>query len=93
MISSIYEHRALCFWIHFLGTDHGSRIDFILLPILGLAFFALQLDRGNIANALTSTITMDLGVTTNQINAGSSILSAGIVVLEIPSNILLQKVL
>ncbi|CCD48822.1 hypothetical protein ACHAPF_004207 [Botrytis cinerea] len=68
------------------------KIDFILLPILGLAFFALQLDRGNIANALTSTITTDLGVTTNQINAGSSILSAGIVVLEIPSNVLLQKI-
>ncbi|KAF7921135.1 uncharacterized protein EAE97_011403 [Botrytis byssoidea] len=68
------------------------KIDFILLPILELAFFALQLDRGNIANALTSTITTDLGVTTNQINAGSSILSAGIVVLEIPSNILLQKI-
>ncbi|TGO46846.1 hypothetical protein BOTNAR_0561g00020 [Botryotinia narcissicola] len=68
------------------------KIDFILLPILGHAFFSLQLDRGNIANALTSTITTDLGVTTNQINAGSSILSAGIVVLEINSNILLKKI-
>lgn len=68
------------------------RIDFILLPILGLAFFALQCDRGNIANALTDTITEDLKVTTNQINVGNSLLSAGIVVLEIPSNILLQKV-
>ncbi|KAI1098130.1 MFS general substrate transporter [Jackrogersella minutella] len=68
------------------------KIDFILLPILGLAFFALQMDRGNISNALTSTITEDLGVNTNQINVGSSLLSAGIVLLEIPSNILLQKV-
>jgi hypothetical protein len=54
---------------------------------LGLAFFALQLDRGNIANALTSTITTDLGVITDQINVGTSLLSAGIVLLEIPSNI------
>lgn len=69
-----------------------SRVDFILLPILGLAFFALQLDRGNISNALTSTITEDLGVTTNQINTGNALLSMGIVLLEIPSNILLQKV-
>lgn len=73
-------------------TDH-RRVDFILLPILGLAFFALQCDRGNIANALTDTITQDLHVTTNQINVGNSLLSAGIVVLEIPSNILLQKVI
>ncbi|GAD96777.1 conserved hypothetical protein [Paecilomyces variotii No. 5] len=68
------------------------KIDLILLPILGLAFFALQCDRGNIANALTDTITKDLKVTTNQINVGNSLLSAGIVILEIPSNILLQKV-
>lgn len=67
-------------------------MDFILLPILGLAFFALQLDRGNISNALTSTITEDLGVTTNQINVGNSLLSMGIVLLEIPSNVLLQKI-
>lgn len=46
------------------------KIDFILLPILGVAFFALQMDRGNISNALTSTITKDLGVNTNQINVG-----------------------
>ncbi|OJJ46985.1 hypothetical protein ASPZODRAFT_141755 [Penicilliopsis zonata CBS 506.65] len=68
------------------------KIDFILLPILGLAFFALQMDRGNISNALTSTITEDLGVTTDQINNGNSLLSMGIVLLEIPSNLLLQKI-
>ncbi|OTB04734.1 hypothetical protein M426DRAFT_261698 [Hypoxylon sp. CI-4A] len=68
------------------------KLDFILLPILGLAFFALQMDRGNISNALTSTITQDLGINTNQINVGSSLLSAGIVLLEIPSNILLQRI-
>ncbi|CAJ2504093.1 Uu.00g114870.m01.CDS01 [Anthostomella pinea] len=68
------------------------KLDFILLPILGLAFFALQMDRGNISNALTSTITQDLGVTTDQINVGNSLLSTGIVLLEIPSNILLQRV-
>lgn len=69
-----------------------AKLDLILLPILGLAFFALQMDRGNISNALTSTITTDLGITTNQINVGSSLLSLGIVLLEIPSNVLLQKI-
>ncbi|KAF3763952.1 MFS general substrate transporter [Cryphonectria parasitica EP155] len=68
------------------------KLDLILLPILGLAFFALQMDRGNISNALTSTITTDLGVDTNQINVGTALLSLGIVLLEIPSNVLLQKI-
>ncbi|RHZ52905.1 uncharacterized protein CDV56_103045 [Aspergillus thermomutatus] len=68
------------------------RIDFILLPILGIAFFALQIDRGNISAALTSTITEDLRITTNQINVGTQLLSAGIVITEIPSNIILQRI-
>ncbi|KAL5333996.1 major facilitator superfamily domain-containing protein [Aspergillus crustosus] len=68
------------------------KIDTILIPILGLAFFALQIDRGNISAALTSTITEDLNITTNQINVGTQLLSAGIVISEIPSNIILQRV-
>ncbi|KAE8154518.1 major facilitator superfamily domain-containing protein [Aspergillus avenaceus] len=68
------------------------KIDFILLPILGLAFFALQVDRGNISAALTSTITKDLNITTNQVNIGTQMLSAGIVITEISSNIVLQRI-
>ncbi|PYI07392.1 vitamin H transporter [Aspergillus sclerotiicarbonarius CBS 121057] len=67
------------------------KIDVILIPILALAFFGLQIDRGNISAALTSTITEDLKVTTNQINIGTQLLSAGIVITEIPSNIILQR--
>ncbi|KAJ5925435.1 hypothetical protein N7454_008074 [Penicillium verhagenii] len=55
------------------------KVDFILIPILALAFFSLQLDRGNISAVLTSTITKDLGITTNQVNVGTQLLSAGIV--------------
>ncbi|KAL3489976.1 major facilitator superfamily domain-containing protein [Aspergillus germanicus] len=68
------------------------KLDTILIPILGLAFFALQIDRGNISAALTSTITEDLNITTNQINVGSQLLSAGIVISEIPSNVIMQRV-
>ncbi|KAJ6164970.1 hypothetical protein N7470_003642 [Penicillium chermesinum] len=68
------------------------KIDFILLPILAFAFFALQLDRGNISAVLTSTITKDLAITTNQVNIGTQLLSAGIVLSEIPSNIILQRI-
>ncbi|RDW68703.1 uncharacterized protein DSM5745_08463 [Aspergillus mulundensis] len=68
------------------------KLDTILIPILGFAFFALQIDRGNISAALTSTITEDLNITTNQINVGTQLLSAGIVISEIPSNVILQRV-
>ncbi|KAJ5440229.1 uncharacterized protein N7458_011227 [Penicillium daleae] len=68
------------------------KIDFILLPVLAVAFFSLQMDRGNISAVLTSTITKDLNITTNQINIGSQLLSAGIVLSEIPSNIIMQRI-
>ncbi|KAI9733997.1 MAG: hypothetical protein M1834_002654 [Cirrosporium novae-zelandiae] len=68
------------------------KVDFIFLPLLMLAFFALQMDRGNISAALTDTITEDLGISTNQINIGNQLLSAGIVILEIPSNVILQRI-
>ncbi|KAH9896383.1 MFS general substrate transporter [Xylariomycetidae sp. FL2044] len=68
------------------------KIDRFLLPLLALGFFALQMDRINIGNALTDTILQDLNITTNQINVGNQLMSAGIILLEIPSNIILQKV-
>ncbi|KAG6831177.1 hypothetical protein H0H92_012317 [Tricholoma furcatifolium] len=68
------------------------KIDFILIPILALAFFSLQMDRGNISAVLISTITKDLEIDTNQINVGTQLLSAGIVLSEIPSNIILQRI-
>jgi hypothetical protein len=69
-----------------------GRVDLTLLPILMLGFYALQLDRGNLGNALTDTIMQDIKVNQNLINVGTQLLSAGIVILEIPSNIILQRV-
>ncbi|KAJ6116077.1 hypothetical protein N7523_006494 [Penicillium sp. IBT 18751x] len=68
------------------------KVDFILLPVLALAFFSMQMDRGNISAVLTSTITQDLHITTNQVNIGTQLLSAGIVLSEIPSNIIMQRI-
>lgn len=56
-----------------------------------MGFFVLQLDRSNISNALTDTITEDLHITSNQVSIGTQIMSAGVVIAEIPSNILLQR--
>ncbi|ETS80050.1 hypothetical protein PFICI_07579 [Pestalotiopsis fici W106-1] len=68
------------------------KVDIYLMPLMILGFFALQIDRANIGTALTSSITQDLGITTNEINIGNQLLSLGIFLLEIPSNILLLRV-
>ncbi|KAM0330873.1 hypothetical protein ACHAQA_003829 [Verticillium albo-atrum] len=42
------------------------KVDFIVMPLLMLGFFVLQLDRGNIGNALTDFFFRDVGITQNQ---------------------------
>ncbi|KAI9897947.1 hypothetical protein N3K66_006307 [Trichothecium roseum] len=68
------------------------KLDFIIMPLLTLGFFCLQLDRGNIANALTDRFTEDVGITQNEFNIGQQMLSLGIVLFEIPSNMILYRV-
>lgn len=62
------------------------------MPILTLGFFCLQLDRGNIANAITDDFQPEIGITQNQFNVGQQMLSLGIVLFEIPSNMILYRV-
>ncbi|KAK4610618.1 hypothetical protein CLAFUW4_14018 [Fulvia fulva] len=68
------------------------KLDLIIMPILTLGFFCLQLDRGNIANAITDNFQEDVGITQNQFNVGQQMLSLGIVLTEIPSNMILYRV-
>ncbi|KAF2443142.1 MFS general substrate transporter [Karstenula rhodostoma CBS 690.94] len=68
------------------------KLDYNLMPLLVLRFFYLQLDRGNIANAITDTFMGDVGITQFQFNIGQQLLSSGIILFKIPSNMLLHKV-
>ncbi|KAF5004552.1 hypothetical protein FDECE_8965 [Fusarium decemcellulare] len=58
------------------------KVDLLIMPLLILGFFALQLDRGNIGNALTDFFLRDVGITQNQFNVGQQLLSVGIILLE-----------
>ncbi|KAH7305949.1 alternative sulfate transporter [Stachybotrys elegans] len=68
------------------------KLDLIIMPILTLGFFCLQLDRGNISNAITDSFMEDVGITQNEFNVGQQMLSLGIVLFEIPSNMILYRV-
>ncbi|KAM0320223.1 hypothetical protein ACHAPQ_010018 [Fusarium lateritium] len=68
------------------------KLDMTLMPLLVLGFYALQLDRSNISNALTDTLTTDLNITKDDVNLGDQLMTVGIIIAEIPSNIILQKV-
>lgn len=68
------------------------KLDFFLMPLLFFAFFILQVDRGNISSALTSTLREDIGLDNDKINAGTALFNVGIVIFEIPSNMIMQKI-
>ncbi|KAM3559657.1 hypothetical protein ARSEF4850_004027 [Beauveria asiatica] len=68
------------------------KLDLIIMPILTLGFFCLQLDRGNMANAITDNFMKDVGINQDQFNVGQQMLSLGIVLTEIPANMILYRV-
>lgn len=66
-----------------------SLVLFVLGPHLT---HDLELDRGNMANAITDNFMEDIGIDQNQFNVGQQMLSLGIVLFEIPSNMVLYRV-
>ncbi|CCF44086.1 inner membrane transporter yfaV [Colletotrichum higginsianum] len=79
-------------WTEREETRARRKIDSSVLPLLYLGLLVFQLDRMNLASALTGGFAADIGVNQDTINLGNQLMFLGIVILEIPSNMLLQKV-
>ncbi|KAG2185723.1 hypothetical protein INT43_002158 [Umbelopsis isabellina] len=67
------------------------KIDFRIMFWCCIMFVALQLDRGNISNALTDDFLPELGLTTNDYNTGQTIFYICFLLMELPSQLISKK--
>jgi hypothetical protein len=67
------------------------KTDLYLLSWICFMFFGLQLDRGNLSNALTDNLLPNLGLTTNDYNNGTTIQLVCFLVAEFPVQLLIKR--
>ncbi|KAI1490226.1 major facilitator superfamily domain-containing protein [Biscogniauxia mediterranea] len=68
------------------------KLDFRVMPVLWLMYFFNLVDRGALAQARLNALEDDLCMEGNDFNVAVSILTAGYVVMQVPSNMLLTRV-
>ena len=68
-------------------NKHGQ-IDLRVCTFACITFFALQLDRGNIIQALSDNMLDDLGMITNDYNTGQTIFYICFLFAEMPSQLI-----
>ena len=69
-----------------------KRLDLRVCAWCCFMFFALQLDRGNITQALSDNLLQDLHMNTNDYNNGQTIFYVSFLLAELPSQLISKKI-
>ncbi|KAK9476403.1 major facilitator superfamily domain-containing protein [Lipomyces japonicus] len=88
---NIHRFDPLARWTWREEVKLVRKIDLRIMLWVGIMFMALQLDRGNISQALADNMLTDLGFSTDTYNAANSIFRAVFLVSEVPSQLISKK--
>ncbi|CAI7588344.1 unnamed protein product [Penicillium palitans] len=86
-----HRYDPLAEWTEKEEKQLVRRLDYRICSWVCLMFFALQLDRGNIGQALSDGMLDDLGLSTNQYNYGMTIFYLCFLCAEVPSQMVSKK--
>ncbi|KAG8422220.1 hypothetical protein J3459_010587, partial [Metarhizium acridum] len=78
-------------WDSKLEKQARWKVDCSVLALLFLGLLVFQLDRMNLASALTAGFAKDINISQDTINLGNQLMFMGIVLFEIPCNVALQR--
>lgn len=68
------------------------KIDMLIISWAFIMFFALELDRANIQQALSDNMLDDLGMNTNDYNKGMTIFYCSFLAAKLPSQLISKKI-
>ncbi|KAM0702719.1 hypothetical protein Q7P35_010151 [Cladosporium inversicolor] len=68
------------------------KFDWKIMVWVCIMFAALNIDRGNISNAVSDNMLDDLGITQSDYNIGQTISRVGFLVAELPSQLISKKI-
>ena len=85
-----YDPKAT--WTHAEEKALIRKLDIRVCAWCCFMFFALQLDRGNISQALSDNMLKDLKLNTNDYNTGQTIFYVSFLAAELPSQLVSKKI-